>query len=150
MRTHKAIDVAKWFLYRENKDIISDEFSSISNLKLQKLLYYAQGTFLAIKGLPLFNESIIAWHHGPVVMEVYDIYKNHKGNPIPYNGDFDVNEFDNEEQNLLENVYETFGQFSAWKLRDMTHGESPWLETEHMAIISNEKIKTYFEENYIE
>jgi uncharacterized phage-associated protein len=39
----------------------------ISNLKLQKLLYYAQGFYLAIYGKALFEEDIVAWEHGPVV-----------------------------------------------------------------------------------
>ena len=47
------------------------EEPDISNLKLLKLLYYAQGTFLALYGRPLFNESIEAWLHGPVVPDVY-------------------------------------------------------------------------------
>ena len=43
----------------------------ISNLKLQKLLYYAQAWYLALHNEPLFPESIEAWVHGPAVPPVY-------------------------------------------------------------------------------
>lgn len=51
---------------------------------------------------------------------------------------------------MLENVYEVFGQFSAWKLRDMTRQETPWKETMKNHVISKESIKKYFQENYAE
>ncbi|OQY42717.1 MAG: hypothetical protein B6240_13665 [Desulfobacteraceae bacterium 4572_87] len=46
----------------------------ISNLKLQKLVYYAQGFYLALYDEPLFNEPIEAWTHGPVIRELYRSY----------------------------------------------------------------------------
>lgn len=54
---HSALQVAKWFL-AHNRIAADDEGAeNISNLKLQKLLYYAQGTFLALKGEKLFSEK---------------------------------------------------------------------------------------------
>ncbi|WP_208932366.1 Panacea domain-containing protein [[Haemophilus] ducreyi] len=44
----------------------------ISNLKIQKLVYYAQGFSLAINNKPLFSEKIQAWTHGPVTPELYN------------------------------------------------------------------------------
>ncbi|MCI8513016.1 MAG: DUF4065 domain-containing protein [Lachnospiraceae bacterium] len=52
-------------------------WQDIANLKLQKLLYYAQGCFLAVAGAPLFLEDILAWQHGPVVEPVYYQYKGY-------------------------------------------------------------------------
>lgn len=58
-----CFDVAKYFLAQQ------DETAGdlISNLKLQKLIYYAQGFHLAISDRPLFPEPIKAWIHGPAV-----------------------------------------------------------------------------------
>ena len=53
-----------------------------SKYKLQKLLYYTQGFHLAIYGVPLFEEKLIAWEHGPVVKEVYDKFKEFGSNAI--------------------------------------------------------------------
>lgn len=62
-----ALDVAKYLLRYQD-----EQNPEITNQKLQKLLYYAQGLSLAIYGKPIFNENILAWSYGPVVRSVYD------------------------------------------------------------------------------
>lgn len=115
-------DVARYFL------ALNDEGAGdlISNLKLQKLAYYAQGFCLALYDRPLFPERIEAWQHGPVVPELYHAYKEHGSGPIPAPKDLDFDRYTPEERELLDEVYEVYGQFSAWKLRNMTHEEAPW------------------------
>ncbi len=56
---------------------------NVSNLKLQKLLYYSQGFHLALFNRPLFEEDILAWEHGPVVREVYRRYSRFGSGAIP-------------------------------------------------------------------
>lgn len=149
MGNHTASQVAKWFL-AHNRNAMNDEGAEyISNLKLQKLLYYAQGSFLAVTGDPLFNDDIVAWQHGPVVESIYHQYKSNGANGIIFDEDFDFSVFSKEENELLTEVYDTFGQYSAWKLRNMTHSESPWLETPQNGIIPKEKIKEYFKQEYL-
>ena len=65
-------DAAKYFLAQ----VSEDAGDLISNLKLQKLLYYAQGFHLALYDQPLFPEAIEAWTHGPVVPDLYRHYKS--------------------------------------------------------------------------
>jgi len=60
-------DVAKFFL----------SIGSITNLKLQKLIYFAYATHLKNTGKKLFEERIIAYKYGPVVEEVYQLYKGY-------------------------------------------------------------------------
>ena len=149
-KKYPASKIAEWFL-AYNRNIMAEEDAEyISNLKLQKLLYYAQGTYLAITGHELFKEPILAWKHGPVVNSVYQEYKGNKANGIVYEKPFDFNEFDPETENILEEVYDCFGQYSAWKLRNMTHSEEPWISTDINEVISNDKIKDYFKREYIE
>jgi len=106
----------------------------ISNLKLQKLAYYSQGFFGAIHDRPLFNEKVEAWTHGPVIPELYHEYKNHGSGLIPSENIMDnKSSLTNEEAELISEVYDVFGQFSAWKLRNMTHEESPWKNHEDKA-----------------
>jgi hypothetical protein len=45
---------------------------TVSNMKLQKLVYIAHGWSLAILGKPLFYEPIYAWTYGPVVPRLYN------------------------------------------------------------------------------
>lgn len=122
-------DIAKCFLYLDD----TNEGDGISNLKLQKLVYYAQGFFSAIFDKPLFQNGISAWAHGPVVSDLYHEYKQFGSNRIPVPADFNKESLTQDEFELVEEVFEVFGQFSAWKLRNMTHEESPWLNHEQQA-----------------
>lgn len=146
---YSADTIAKWFLYYNDADVASSGADMISNLKLQKLLYYAQGCYLAITENKLFEEDILAWDHGPVVEEVYQEYKGNKANGIAYEGDYDQS-IDRDTENILESVYDIFGKYSAWGLRNMTHQETPWLETPRSHVIPLDKIKEYFKEHYVE
>lgn len=148
MEGYSASYVAKWFLNYNRLIMSESDADLISNLKLQKLLYYAQGCFLAYFDRPLFNEPIVAWEHGPVVESVYQEYKANRANGIVFDDDFN-SEFNNEEESLLEEVYNTFAKYSAWGLRNMTHQETPWLNTQQSDVIDNEVIKKYFKENYL-
>ncbi|MNW02718.1 hypothetical protein D3C71_1985460 [compost metagenome] len=77
-------------------------------------------------GSPLFEEKIEAWTHGPVVPDVYHHYKHHGGGSIPVPTDFDQSVFSFEQITLLNEVQQIYGQYSAWRLREMTHEEAPW------------------------
>ncbi len=148
--TYKANDIAHWFLARNKSDYdlgITDEL--ISNLKLQKLLYYAQGCVLAINGEPLFENKIYAWEHGPVIPEIYHEYKSFGKSGIDFTEQYNIDIIDNETKEILEQVYDEFGQYSAWKLRNMTHEETPWRTTAKNDVIPNDVIKKFFLENYI-
>ena len=116
----------------------------ISNLKLQKLLYYCQGFHLAIYKKPLFEDRIEHWTYGPVVPNVYHEFKKYGDAhiPIPKGSDFSVLSKDQKE--LIDDVYDDYGQFSAWKLRDMTHQEPPWNKTKDNEEISHEQLSSYF------
>jgi len=116
--------VAKYFLSKVEEDV----GDGISNLKLQKLVYYAQAYHLAMYDEPLFAEQVEAWEHGPVVPELYREYKNCGSGNIPAPVDFDPEDYDQQSRDLMDEVYDVFGQYSAWKLRNLTHAERPWSE----------------------
>jgi uncharacterized phage-associated protein len=124
-----ALDVANYFLSRANEG----EESDVSNLKLKKLIYYAQAFHLAIFDKPFFNEDFEAWTHGPVCPEIYHQRKQFGSPPIKADSKIDPSQFSQEQLDLLEEVYDVFGQFSAWKLRNMTHEEAPWKAKEASA-----------------
>ena len=65
-----ATTAANYLLY-----IMGEAFDDLTNMKLNKLLYFSQGHYLKKYGRPLFNNVIEAWGHGPVVPEVYSTYK---------------------------------------------------------------------------
>ena len=144
-----ALDVANWFLAWAGRD---EEQPDISNLKLQKLLYFAQGHHLAKTGEPLFPDEIQAWAHGPVVPNVYQAFKHFEGNAITSEVDVNFESFSKATNNLLASIWFTFGGFSAWKLREMTHQNGPWKEchesTSFGAVIPTAVMRDYFTSLY--
>ena len=69
---------------------LSNETGSlITNLKLQKLVYYAQAWSLALNNEELFADDFQAWVHGPVLVSLYDRYRTNKRNPIDKEVDID-------------------------------------------------------------
>lgn len=135
-------DVATYFLTKADPEV----GDLISNLKLQKLCYYAQGFHLAIYGNPLFPEPIEAWQHGPVIPDLYHAYKAYSGSAIPAPEQVELSKYSDEESGLLDEVYEVYGQYSAWKLRNLTHQEAPWVDANAAddTYISNDSLKDYF------
>lgn len=121
MATLTCHDVADYFLAQFDND--SGEL--ITNLKLQKLVYYAQGVSLGLTGQPLFEEKIEAWEHGPVVPELYQRFKDFGRNALP-TMQLDINRYTPELLNLLAAVFACFIHYPAWDLRNMTHDEAPW------------------------
>ena len=117
-----AIDVAKYFV---RKGYAGEEFEPVCPMRVQKLLYYAQAHSLVLRGKPVFEESIQAWQHGPVVPEVYNTFQCCGGSfiPIPEN-EVEISEV---ELKFLDMVWDNFVQFSATGLSRMTHEEKPWI-----------------------
>ena len=139
-----CFDVANYFLSLANEE----NGDLISNLKIQKLVYYAQGFSLAIHNKPLFKEDIQAWPHGPVIPKLYDKYKSYGSGALPTtNLNIDFSKYSSNTIELLDEIYDMYGQFSAWKLRNMTHEEMPWLSTFENGKsnkITHKKLTEYF------
>lgn len=127
-----------------------DKGEPITNLKLQKLLYYAQSWHLAFFGEVLFDDPIQAWVHGPVVSSVYGYFKGYGFNPIPLHPK--KPDVSNELAEFLDQVLLTYLPFDAFTLEKMTHEETPWKEARGSLpfdepckkIISTDTIKTFF------
>lgn len=140
--------IADWFIARNRILRVEQDGEMLTNLKLQKLLYYAQGVFLAIYDQPLFSNELEAWQHGPVVRDIYNKFSKFGSNGINDNVDMPQS-LSTESVAVLEDIFEVFGQYSAWKLRNMTHDEKPWQETKQNEVISLNIIKDYFLEEYV-
>lgn len=125
--------------------IRDDEDRDFKILKLQKLLYYAQGYALAILRRPLFGERIKAWAHGPVIPQVWKEYEGQGGRPLPQ-PDLDLLAVDPQVRAILERVYTDYGQYAAWALRNMTHEERPWAETPQNEEIDRGLMAEFFTE----
>lgn len=142
-----VFDVANYFL----KIVDRDSGSSITHLKLQKLVYYAQAWHLVFTGEKMFNEEIQAWVHGPVCPELFKRYADFKYDNLP-EPDKQIPNFDDEEKETLEAVWDAYGDFDGKYLEELTHEEEPWLEArkgyapgEHCQVkISTDTMKEYY------
>lgn len=136
-QSYTAMQIAEWFIAWSE---FESESSGITNLKLQKLLYFAQGHFLAKFDRPLFSDAIQAWEHGPVVPSVYHAFKSFKAKPIVWDDEVDFEDFDDRTNTFLASVWHTFGGFDGWKLREISHKSQPWIAA-FSAEIPNSEIK---------
>lgn len=140
MPMYNAFDIAHKIL---SKPTDAEEF--ISNMKLQKLLYYMQGFHIALFGVPLFKEDIEAWMYGPVIPSVYHKYEEFGRNGIEPEKKDPV-KLTAQQERLFEEVYRVYGSYSALGLMNMTHDEMPWKSTNvgKGNIITTEKLGSFF------
>lgn len=117
---YKALDVAKALLYYADKKQLP-----ITNLHLQKMLYYAQGFSYAITGHELFSDDIYAWKYGPAVPDVYQHYKSFVFMPITEKDGININ-FDSDSLTIIKKTSESIGKLDRWYLVEKTKSETPW------------------------
>lgn len=159
-----ALDIANWFIWYNQVEQIEktidddDLYEGLTHLKIQKLLYYADGICLAIKEDTLFDEKIYAWQHGPVVKEVYKELSVNGREEIPFddNNIKIIEEINNNEDlyNILLTTYDNYAGYTAWQLREKTHVPgSPWQITVDSTGLQSEikpdLIKKYFKDNIV-
>ncbi|MEY4935346.1 MAG: hypothetical protein RIS64_1705 [Bacteroidota bacterium] len=99
---------------------------SITHLKLQKLLYYAQAWTMVLFNKTLFEEDFQAWMHGPVLPSIWESYKHYGFDSIPISNFEDA--LPNEVTELLAEIKSVYGEKSAKYLEELTHSELPWRE----------------------
>lgn len=137
-----ANDVANFFI-----DIAKCSNKNMTNLRLNKLLYFAQGCALARTGKPLFNGQFEAWKLGPVMPDIYRKYKLFKNNNISIvDNDYDYNNISNDDYELLIDIASTYENYSTTALVEMSH-KGPWFDAYNKhegEIINVEKITDYF------
>lgn len=140
-----AMDVANFFIDFED----TETSDGMTNLRVNKLLYFAQGWSLVCLKRGLFQDSIKAWKLGPVVEQVYQTFKPCGKNRIDsILGDYSYEKFSDEELQLLIDIQREYGKYSTSALVDMTHEPSgPWskyyVQDGNQTIPENE-IETYF------
>jgi len=124
------LDVTKYLLFKCNffGDIIT-------NLKMQKLLYYVYVWGLVNYKTPIFEEKFQAWPNGPVLQSVYNALKQYGAMPIDldFSGIETKADLRNLEgslgnyKDLVDEIFEKYGSLQAFELVNITHKEQSWL-----------------------
>lgn len=128
--------VASYFIKKanrlgnENADFEGN--NDLTNLKLQKILYFAQAEHLKEFGKKLFEDKIEAWQYGPVVKNVYDWLRG-CGAFVITEADVelcDTNTIPKETIKFLDKIWDKYSKISAWGLVQKTHKTgSAWDKT---------------------
>lgn len=133
---YSARAVANTLLTRAKELGIND----ITPMKLQKLIYYSHGWYLAFLEMPLIKEEIQAWKYGPVIQDIYSEFKDcgmaqidRLATEISFeNGDLElfrpiVDDTDEDAIKILSEVLRVYGKFTSVQLSNMTHSDgTPW------------------------
>ena len=120
----------------------------VSNLKLQKFLYFVQAEFLVSKGSPCFPETIHAWNFGPVVPIVYRRYKIYGSSQIPVTRSSIEGNIAYNDKLVINAIIDVCSKFTASQLVDITHNQTPWMEAYSFGrdcVITKNSIKKFFE-----
>ena len=114
---YSIFEVANWFLAKEN----------MTQKKLQKLCYYAQAWCYALRGFRLENTDYQAWVHGPVSPALYERFRSFGYDTIKIRGNY-IPKIDEKDQELLQDVWDTYGDRTGNALEVLSHRELPWQE----------------------
>ncbi len=141
-----ALDIAKYvvtFCFRKG--------NPISNLQLQKILYYIQGYSFALRDEEAFGEEILAWQYGPGIKEVYNFFSMYAAMPIE--NAFRIELEDKKFEKMIQVIALDKMVRPVWKLVEQTHSEAPWKYTTELfgigSVIPKEYIRRYFKEKCI-
>lgn len=149
---YNATSIANFFIRKGIED-----GKPVDQMKVQKLVYFAHGWYLAITNQPLINEAVEAWRFGPVIPSLYHSLK-HSGNQtitnaIPEQEDSTIDESEQEVHAYLTGIWNLYSPLTGIQLANMTHeDQSPWANISKEFSnqipadkdIDNEVIKQYF------
>lgn len=118
----------------------------ISNLKLQKILYFVQAEFLVSMNRACFPDGIEAWPHGPVVPDVYFEYMIFGSTNMPDQGDDGFGSISEQDKDHLDAIIDAAAKYSASGLERITRRQRPWGNAykRNNKVIKQEEIKEYF------
>ncbi len=126
----------------------------ITNMSLQKLLYYVEAFAQVLLNVQIFNNRCEAWMYGPVYPKIYEKYKSFGNSQITVDT-IDLSEILSDDiRKLIDFVLNQFAIYNAVTLKDFSHSEAPWInahvgygEKEHCTeAITHEAIEEYFSE----
>jgi uncharacterized phage-associated protein len=149
--TYSALVIAYAFVRRG-----IDESNPVTQMQLQKMVYFAHGYHYARYGEALINEPIQAWEYGPVIPSIYHSYKFYGSSPIitvdkiiDRPSDIDLLGLSASAKDAIDYTWKATSKLSAFHLSSWSHKDgSPWANVYQEGIrnipIDNNEIRNYF------
>ncbi len=141
-KTVNAIALADYVI-----SAFEQEKATVTNLKLQKVLYYIQGYFFRYFGCPAFEEDIYGWQYGPVVPTVYYHFASCHASRLTAGSSGSALTVSDDAKKLIDTVVRRCSDLSTSTLVSKTHEEAPWRTAPIGGVISMASIKRYFSMN---
>lgn len=157
-KIYSALEVARHIVNYSN---YSEQY--LSNLKLQKILYFVQAEFLISQGRVCFADGIEAWDFGPVIPAVLHEFMRFGSCfilPVTHYFVEDENKYFNirkvefkdnvisdEDKAAIDEVVDYFADYSSVDLTNLTQKQPPWQNAYSgccRSVIATESIKEYF------
>lgn len=101
----------------------------VTNLALQKYLFYIQLWNMRSNKCPAFSDGIEAWRHGPVIRDIYEKFRKYISSPIdPQDKVLSENRvyLDNDTMQVVQYVLQKYSELSDWDLVRLTRATQPW------------------------
>ncbi len=160
---HNIIENSYYMINLFSNDKNKEKNISITNLKLQKLMYFVEAYYMVKNPNEefFFDTSWSAWDYGPVNRDLYNHYKKFGSMEILLTEEeIDIgNNLSKNNKKYIDEIYSLFGGFSAFELVTLTHLEnSPWsiikesknydFESLNNSIISKEETMKWFKKRF--
>lgn len=118
---YDVFKVVNWLRVRNYADMQTNpNVEELTQMKAMKLLYYLQAATLSITGHRLFDNDLVAWKYGPVVVAVHDKYAGHReivGELTDQDrADYALLQADQPTADILNSIYDVYGHSSAYDL----------------------------------
>lgn len=97
--------------------------SRIDEMKLHKLLYFAQRESLIQRETPLFDAVFYGWKYGPILKEIRIAYRDNSFYSIV------PQDVISRIVLIIDKVFEEYAGRDSWSLSRLTHGEYSWKES---------------------
>lgn len=108
-------------------DLARKDGNQLTVMQIIKLVYFCHAWMLALYHRPLINQPVEAWRYGPVIHDVYQSFKKYRDAPITSPVLANDGEFGDEEEYIIEQVYQKYGYLSGFRLSQLTHAPgTPW------------------------
>lgn len=137
---YDALTIAKYII---NKCF--NDGKPVTNLRLQKLLYFIQGMSYVFTGNALIRENFHAWQYGPVIPEIYFKYCGYIGDPLRLR--YEVDCIADSDERIINAVIQRLEGYSDGELVELSHrNNGPWYRhRKDKSVIGKREIKEYFQ-----
>ncbi len=140
---YKAIEVSQYVV-----NWCNENHTVITNLKLQKLLYFLQGEFCSLTGERLLDDDFYAWQLGPVIPSVYNSFAMYSSFPLPSRNI--CLQITDEHKIIIDRILSKYAPIPTWDLVDLSHEQDPWKYNYQIfgdkSLIPYQTIERYFKE----